>query len=180
MIPASKLWLPDLFVLNAASTSGFVPISSSNLAVVSATGNVYLVISVSNMQTRCKINAFYFPFDAQNCSVVLGAWILDTSRLNLNSNKKIALDFYIEHPIWLLSSYSVYSKFNSERNLGYSSPLQFEDLSFNFLIKRGPSYYILNLVLCFILNVLILIAFFIPFANQVAVGKLNKISYKRK
>ena len=97
IIPSSSIWLPDLFVLNAASTSGFVPISSSNLAVVNATGYVYLVISVSNMQTRCKINAFYFPFDAQNCSVVLGAWILDTSRLNLNSNKKIALDFYIEH-----------------------------------------------------------------------------------
>ena len=127
MIPASSIWLPDLFVLNAASTSGFVPISSSNLAVVNATGYVYLVISVSNMQTRCKINAFYFPFDTQNCSIILGTWILDTSRMNFYSNKKIVLDYYTEHPVWRLSSYSVYSKFNSERNIGFSSPLLFAD-----------------------------------------------------
>jgi len=174
MVPSSSIWLPDLFVLNAASASGFVPISASNLAVVNASGFVYLVVSVSNMQTRCKINAFYFPFDNQNCSIVLGTWILDTTRINFFSNKKVNLDFYTEHPVWQLKTVNVYSKINSERNLGFSLPMKFEDLSFNISIKRGSTYYMLNLVLCFILNVLIMIAFFLPFANQITVGKSNK------
>jgi len=126
------------------------------------------------MQTRCKINAFYFPFDNQNCSIVLGTWILDTTRINFFSNKKVNLDFYTEHPVWQLKTVNAYSKFNSERNLGFSLPIKFEDISFNISIKRGSTYYMLNLVLCFILNVLIMIAFFIPFANQIAVGKSNK------
>ena len=58
-IPALNVWLPDLFVINTASSSGYVPITSSNLVLVDYQGQVFLDVSVTNLQTRCKMNVYY-------------------------------------------------------------------------------------------------------------------------
>jgi hypothetical protein len=58
-IPASNVWLPDLFIINTASSSGYIPITSSNLVLVDYQGHVFLDVSVTNLQTRCKMNVYY-------------------------------------------------------------------------------------------------------------------------
>lgn len=58
-IPALNVWLPDLFVINTASSSGYVPITSSNLVLVDYQGQVFIDVSVTNLQTRCKMNVYY-------------------------------------------------------------------------------------------------------------------------
>jgi nicotinic acetylcholine receptor, invertebrate len=70
--PANKLWLPDLNILNIADGSaGFVPISSSNLAIVNYKGIVSVIFSMSALKTKCALNSFYYPYDKQNCSIVI-------------------------------------------------------------------------------------------------------------
>lgn len=70
VLPATSIWTPDLFVINTASATGFITVSSSNLALVNNQGYVYLIVSVTNLQTRCKMNVYYFPFDKQICSIM--------------------------------------------------------------------------------------------------------------
>ena len=58
-IPAFNVWLPDLFIINTASSSGYIPITSSNLVLVNYQGQVFIDVSVTNLQTRCKMNVYY-------------------------------------------------------------------------------------------------------------------------
>ncbi len=167
IMPATSLWMPDLFVINIAGPNGFIPISASNLALVTSMGKVYIIISVTNLQTRCKMNVYYFPFDKQNCSILIGSWQHDTERLNFETtSSKIDLDSYQPNPIWTLKTVVVNSVFSEDRYLP-ASKLITEDIGYYFTIARGSGYYMGNLIACFILNTVTLLAFFLPFAQQV-------------
>ena len=41
-LKASQIWLPDLYVINSGDSNGFVPVTSSNLALVFNYGLVYV------------------------------------------------------------------------------------------------------------------------------------------
>ena len=69
LVPLSNLWVPDFFVINTADTNGFITIQTQSLALVNEDGQVYIVFSLTNLKTRCKINIKTFPFDTQSCSV---------------------------------------------------------------------------------------------------------------
>lgn len=171
LIPATSIWTPDLFVINTASSTGFISISSSNLAVVNSEGNVFLILGVTNLQTRCKMNIYYFPFDKQNCSIVIGSWQHDKGRINFDSDtSKLDLSGYIPHPVWTLKSVTVNTIIGSDRFTSLKD-LQSNDIAYYFYIVRGGSYYMANLIVCFILNVVSLFAFFMPYAQQIALCK---------
>ena len=168
ILPASSVWVPDLFILNIAGPSGFVPIVASNFVLVNFKGQVFLSVSVTNLQTRCKMNVYYFPFDTQNCSIVIGSWLNDNSRINFGSMAvKIDLASYQPNPIWTLKKVVINSIFSSDRFYG-GSGLTSEDIAYYFSITRGSSYYMNNLMVCFMLNGVTLVAYFVPFPNQVA------------
>jgi len=45
------------------------------------------------------------PFDIQNCSIVIGSWLYDNSRINFEQSlSKIDLASYQVNPIWTLQT----------------------------------------------------------------------------
>ena len=172
LIPANKLWLPDFNIINTADSSvGFVTVSASNLAIVNKNGLVYLITGISGLKTRCALDAYYYPYDKQNCSILIGSWQHDTTRLNfLSDDNKVDISNYIPNPVWNLLKVNVYSVFSSNRFLsteGYTS----EDIGFYLLLRRGSLYSMINNVFpCFILNGVTLIAYFLPHPPQIALS----------
>ena len=69
VMSTSLLWTMDMFVINTADTSGYLPMPSQSLAYVQYDGLVYVIFSMAALRTRCQLNVKYFPFDTQNCSV---------------------------------------------------------------------------------------------------------------
>jgi hypothetical protein len=63
LIPASKLWMPDLVIQNSADTNIFTGVNSNTYAMVTCDDDVNVVYSVSNLKTRCPMNVRKFPFD---------------------------------------------------------------------------------------------------------------------
>jgi hypothetical protein len=55
LIPASRLWLPDSAVLNAADSNIFLSVNPNMYAMVSYDGTANLVYSVPALKTRCKM-----------------------------------------------------------------------------------------------------------------------------
>jgi nicotinic acetylcholine receptor len=174
LVPANTLWLPDFCVMNSANGNGFIQVASNNLAVVSSTGLVYVILSVAGLQTRCKMNVMHYPFDSQNCSIILGSWQYDTTRIDFFSDdNKIDLTSYVSHPVWSLQRVQVYSVYSKNRFLKTTN-FQNEDICFYIIIKRGPLYSMINNVYpCLILNVVTLSSYFLPFAIQVGLSMLN-------
>lgn len=55
-IKADSLWLPDLVVLNSASTSIFLSMDSKSISFVSNNGEVAVLYSVPSLLTRCLMD----------------------------------------------------------------------------------------------------------------------------
>ena len=59
---------------------------------------------------------FYFPFDSQNCSIVIGSFKHSSDRINFETGVgKIDLASYQSHPIWALSTIVVNSVYSTDR-----------------------------------------------------------------
>ena len=166
VIPANKIWLPDFAILNSAGTSNFVSITDSNIAILYSDGYVYLTISIPSLQTRCKINIFKFPFDTQNCSIIIGSWQLDNNRIDFASDDdKISTSDFVTHGVWILNRINVRSIVTSGR-YRYGDSYN-EDIAFDVIIKRRPLYYMTTFIPCYILNVATLLAYFVT--NQITI-----------
>ena len=174
VISARRLWLPDFAVINTAHTSVFIPIIEPNLAIINSAGNVYLKLSVNGLQTRCQTNVYRYPFDAQNCSIQIGSWQLDSTRINFSSDSsKIDTKDFLYSTTWdLLGVYTgeIYSA-SRYPYLGLKS----DDIYFHVIIKRKPLYFMLTFVPCYILNVATLLAFFVTNAIVVQVNLCIKV-----
>ncbi len=48
-LKATQIWLPDLYVINSADLNGFVPVGTSNLAIVYYTGLVVMYYSLNSI-----------------------------------------------------------------------------------------------------------------------------------
>lgn len=178
LIPTSKIWLPDLSVMNTATGNGFITVSSTNLAVLNSNGLVYLILNIAGLQTRCKMNVIKYPFDVQNCSIIIGSWQHDTNRMDFSSDeKKIDLNNFITNPVWKLQQVQVNSIISKNRFISALN-LTSEDISFNLIIKRGALYIMINNVYpVLILNAVTLFSYFLPFAAQVTLSMTTFLTY---
>ena len=178
IVPANKIWTPDFSIMNSATGNGFVAITSSNLAIVNNLGIVYLILNIAGLQTRCKMNVMNYPFDTQNCSITVGSWQHDTTRINfLSDENKIDLSNYMSHPVWSLNRVQVMSQLTDNRYLK-STKYKNEDIYFYLIIKRGALYIMINNVYpCLILNGVTLLSYFVPFASQITLTMTTFITY---
>ena len=136
------------------------------------------------------MEATNFPFDTQNCSIRIGSWQHDTTRIILNAtilnpqNNTNNIDDteenseFTPNPIWDIVYSDTISKYTDSRmNLDNNSMNLIdneydehsnEDMVFSIKIKRRPLYYMINNIYpSLILNIISLLAFALPFASQV-------------
>ena len=185
--PASKFWLPDLSIMNAAGATNLISYASSQNIGIDFTGTSYLTLSLPSQQTRCHLNVKKYPFDTQKCSIIIGSWIYNTLDVDLGVSDQLSSSEetwkstfdknYIDHPYWQLESFSKKTVFDSSRfllvNQYRNLSIQSEDLSFDLTLKRRPLYVMINSIyINFILNIIILMAFFMPFTSQIGLCKL--------
>jgi len=161
----NDIWRPTTAVSNSASGDGFLTTNKENsYATIYNTGKVTLYSQATSLQTRCELNVAKFPFDSQSCNISFTHWPLLTNEMPqiiyIFNNKTTEYSRLEQnHSIWDLVNISyLHEGFN-----GYIVMLQFQ---------RKTTYYIMNLIIpCIILNIVILIAFFLPFASQLDISK---------
>ena len=123
-----------------------------------------------------------FPFDTQNCTIRIGSWQYDKTRVSIIESAMVSLrdksDSYVPNPIWEIINNGTMSKNAGSRlfkddNTIYDPSCEEctnDDQVFFFTIRRRPLYYMINNIYpSLILNVISLLAFFLPFASQVTI-----------
>ncbi len=193
-IPITSVWMPDLAILNSAGNSDLIAYATNQNIIITFEGRIYLTLSLPSQQTRCRLNVYKYPFDMQNCSIIIGSWMNDLSQIVFANgyDEKLDTKNYINHPIWDLKEVTIKSIFDFSRfqSINYDwgdfklilqdypnllDDLKRDefifgskDLSFNLIIKRNPLYIMVNGILpSFVLNCVVLIAFALPFTTQV-------------
>lgn len=176
-IPAKNIWLPDIAVINAADSDGYLNIPGSDLALVNPNGQVYITISAISLKTRCSMNVRKFPFDQQKCSIVLSSWAYSFDDVDFNiSQDSVNKASFVTNSIWELTDIVVTSRVTNDRFAMLDANYTSEDVSFDFYLKRRPLFFMINAIFpCLILNLITILPYFMPFVSQAALS--NKYFY---
>jgi hypothetical protein len=181
IVPAGKFWLPDLAIINSASAPNMISYPTNLNALITYNGTMFVTVVIPTQQTRCKLDVYKYPFDSQICTIIIGSWYFNTKEFNFET-MNVTTASYTNHSIWRLVSIQSRTKTNNNRfsliNTRFSNnnltKLKAEDVTFILSFERIPLYIMINGIFpCLVLNCVILIAFAIPYAQQVALCKIN-------
>ncbi|XP_061194933.1 neuronal acetylcholine receptor subunit alpha-2-like [Saccostrea echinata] len=156
-IPCHKIWLPDIVLYNNAAeyTDG---VMSAN-AMVENNGNVFWPVP-TKLQSSCKVDVTYFPFDDQICKMKFGSWTYDGFQVDItNRSQEVDLTNYVVNGEWVLINVKV------QRNVVQYTccPEPFPDVTFFVHIRRRTLYYMYNVIFpCIMMSALTLLVFCLP------------------
>lgn len=114
----------------------------------------------TQIQSICKIDITFFPFDEQHCTLVFGSWTYTGTDVNLvEARNQSDLSKYTVSGEWDLISAPV--KRNVVMYACCDDP--FIDVTFHIYVRRRVLFYLNNLILpSIILTVLTVFSFFLP------------------
>ncbi|XP_074650100.1 neuronal acetylcholine receptor subunit alpha-10-like [Tubulanus polymorphus] len=156
-LPCHKIWLPDIVLYNNAAeyTDDQMPAN----AMIQSDGTVFWPVP-TKLQSTCKLDVTYFPFDEQKCRLKFGSWTYDGFQVDItNRSDDVDISNYIVNGEWDLTNIFV------ERNVViYPCCIEpFPDVTFHIYIKRRTLYYMYNVIFpCIMMSALTLLVFCLP------------------
>lgn len=84
ILPASDIWLPDFVDRNSAGKFYNEEILKYFKVKLFNDGKVMFTPS-GKVTTSCVLDMFYFPFDTQQCGIIVSSWMADCNEVNIIS-----------------------------------------------------------------------------------------------
>ncbi|XP_070542901.1 neuronal acetylcholine receptor subunit alpha-2-like [Ptychodera flava] len=156
-VPSQMLWLPDIVLYNNAD--GNYEITLMTKALLYPDGMVYW-LPPAIYKSSCKINVRYFPFDEQQCIMKFGSWTYDGYLIDL-----VAMDEDVDlEDYWESGEWDIIASPGTKHTIKYPCCDQiYTDITFNFVIRRKPLFYTVNLIIpCVLISLLTVLVFYLP------------------
>ncbi|XP_057206171.1 neuronal acetylcholine receptor subunit beta-2 isoform X2 [Triplophysa rosa] len=153
-LPSQHIWLPDIVLYNNAD--GTYEVSFYSNAVISNNGEVAW-LPPAIYKSACKIEVRDFPFDQQNCTLKFRSWTYDHTEIDLIllSNFASRDDF---KPSGEWDIVSLPGRKNEDPN-----DVTYLDITYDFIIRRKPLFYTINLIIpCVLITSLAILVFYLP------------------
>ncbi|CAL8330985.1 unnamed protein product [Merluccius merluccius] len=152
-IPAKMIWLPDIVLYNNAD--GVYEVSYCN-TVVSHTGYIFW-LPPAIYKSACSIQVRDFPFDRQNCTLKFRSWTYDRTEMDLALiSDSASRDDFTPSGEWDIVSLPA-RKNEDPRDAAYL------DITYDFIIRRKPLFYTINLIIpCVLITSLAILVFYLP------------------
>ncbi|XP_048383377.1 neuronal acetylcholine receptor subunit beta-4-like [Stegostoma tigrinum] len=153
-ISSRHLWLPDIVLYNNAD--GTYEVSLYTNAIVYSNGNVFW-LPPAIYKSACRIEVKHFPFDQQNCTLKFRSWTYDRTEIDLVLSSDVASrDDFKPSGEWDIVSLP------GRRNEIPTDPT-YVDITYDFIIKRKPLFYTINLIIpCVLITSLAILVFYLP------------------
>ncbi|XP_036406908.1 neuronal acetylcholine receptor subunit beta-2-like [Megalops cyprinoides] len=153
-IPSRHIWLPDIVLYNNAD--GTYEVSFYCNAVVSSNGDVFW-LPPAIYKSACKIEVRNFPFDQQNCTLKFRSWTYDHTEIDLVLTSDFASrDDFTPSGEWDIVSLP--GRKNEDPD-----DAAYLDITYDFIIKRKPLFYTINLIIpCVLITSLAILVFYLP------------------
>ncbi|CAG5990543.1 unnamed protein product [Menidia menidia] len=168
-LPSQHIWLPDIVLYNKyddyiteilhrdkGNADGTYEVSFYSNAVVSNNGEVAW-LPPAIYKSACKIEVRDFPFDQQNCTLKFRSWTYDHTEIDL-----ILLSDYASRDDFKPSGewdiVSLPGRKNEDPN-----DIRYLDITYDFIIRRKPLFYTINLIIpCILITSLAILVFYLP------------------
>ncbi|XP_042594179.1 neuronal acetylcholine receptor subunit beta-2-like isoform X3 [Cyprinus carpio] len=153
-LPTQHIWLPDIVLYNNAD--GTYEVSFYSNAVVSNNGEVAW-LPPAIYKSACKIEVRDFPFDQQNCTLKFRSWTYDHTEIDLILLSDFASrDDFKPSGEWDIVSLP--GRKNEDPN-----DATYLDITYDFIIRRKPLFYTINLIIpCILITSLAILVFYLP------------------
>ncbi|XP_062998811.1 neuronal acetylcholine receptor subunit beta-4 [Elgaria multicarinata webbii] len=153
-IPAKKVWLPDIVLYNNAD--GTYEVSVYTNVIVQNNGHI-LWLPPAIYKSACKIEVKHFPFDQQNCTLKFRSWTYDHSEIDMIlKNDSAGMDDFTPSGEWDIVALP------GRRTENPLDP-NYVDVTYDFIIKRKPLFYTINLIIpCVLITSLAILVFYLP------------------
>ncbi|CAH1791878.1 unnamed protein product [Owenia fusiformis] len=139
--PPSEIWVPDITLYDDVGGQYYDTVTYR--VMVYSNGAVYWNIP-ARLQSSCKMDVRFFPYDTQKCRLKFGSWGYDGLELDL-VNKSSSADIapFMDNGEWFLKRVS------AEQNILYYGCCvePYPDVTYYIIIQRRPLYYVFNLLL---------------------------------
>ena len=174
IVPANHIWTPDFGFVNVITgmydedyiTMFRVRIHSNGI-VWWHPGNV--------LGLNCPMNVRKFPFDAQECPLLLESWMYTSNMVKIKARDTgFSFSYFNENDMWKIIGIKV-----ENSSMEYSTG-NFSALGIYIRFKRKPAYFVLNvLVPCVILGILNIFLFVLPpnSGEKISLGMTLLLSY---
>ncbi|KAG9355308.1 hypothetical protein JZ751_000146, partial [Albula glossodonta] len=153
-LPSKHIWLPDVVLYNNAD--GMYEVSFYSNAVVSHDGSVFW-LPPAIYKSACKIEVKHFPFDQQNCTLRFRSWTYDRTEIDLVLKADVAsMDDFTPSGEWDIIALP------GRRNENPADST-YVDITYDFIIRRKPLFYTINLIIpCILITSLAILVFYLP------------------
>ncbi|XP_056269185.1 neuronal acetylcholine receptor subunit beta-4 isoform X2 [Pseudoliparis swirei] len=153
-IPSRHIWLPDIVLYNNADGTYEVTVFTN--AIVLSNGSVNW-LPPAIYKSACKIEVKHFPFDQQNCTLKFRSWTYDHTEIDLILKSAAAsMDDFTPSGEWDILALP------GRRTVSALDPT-YVDLTYDFIIKRKPLFYTINLIIpCVLITSLAILVFYLP------------------
>uniref|UniRef100_A0A8C9SAN4 Cholinergic receptor nicotinic beta 2 subunit n=1 Tax=Scleropages formosus TaxID=113540 RepID=A0A8C9SAN4_SCLFO len=153
-LPSKHIWLPDVVLYNNAD--GMYEVSFYSNALVSYDGSIFW-LPPAIYKSACKIEVKHFPFDQQNCTMRFRSWTYDRTEIDLVLKTDVAsMDDFTPSGEWDIIALP------GRRN---ENPAEstYVDITYDFIIRRKPLFYTINLIIpCVLITSLAILVFYLP------------------
>ncbi|XP_034536900.1 neuronal acetylcholine receptor subunit beta-4 isoform X2 [Notolabrus celidotus] len=153
-IPSRHIWLPDIVLYNNADGTYEVTVFTN--AIVLFNGSINW-LPPAIYKSACKIEVKHFPFDQQNCTLKFRSWTYDHTEIDLILKSEVAsMDDFTPSGEWDILALP------GRRTVNPLDPT-YVDLTYDFIIKRKPLFYTINLIIpCVLITSLAMMVFYLP------------------
>ncbi|NXK72619.1 ACHB4 protein, partial [Amazona guildingii] len=153
-IPAKHIWLPDIVLYNNAD--GTYEVSLYTNAIVMNNGSIRW-LPPAIYKSACKIEVKHFPFDQQNCTLKFRSWTYDHTEIDMVLKTSMAsMDDFTPSGEWDIVALP------GRRTVNPLDP-NYVDVTYDFIIKRKPLFYTINLIIpCVLITSLAILVFYLP------------------
>uniref|UniRef100_A0AC35U7G0 Neur_chan_LBD domain-containing protein n=1 Tax=Rhabditophanes sp. KR3021 TaxID=114890 RepID=A0AC35U7G0_9BILA len=148
ILPYNSIWLPDTYVYNSVimnreETERYINVVVDTNYYKRERGSEITLMYPSLYRTSCRLNILYFPYDQQNCTIIISSWTSDKASIDYYPDlPNVNLANYIPNEEWIVVSFTVH---RVEKKF-VCCPDPWVLLECNLVIRRKPLYYIVNLV----------------------------------
>ncbi|XP_044198361.1 acetylcholine receptor subunit beta [Thunnus albacares] len=159
-IPAGKVWLPDIVLIN--NNDGVFDVALQVHVQAYSNGRITWTPPALYLSS-CGVKVTYFPFDWQNCTMQFRSYTYDSTEIEIqyaldakgNEIREIQLDEgFSESGEWHIRHKPSKKNMNDD---------QYEDMTFYLIIERKPLYYVLNIILpCILITIIAIFNFYLP------------------
>ncbi|XP_035250969.1 neuronal acetylcholine receptor subunit beta-4-like isoform X2 [Anguilla anguilla] len=153
-IPSRNIWLPDIVLYNNADGTYEVAVFTN--VIVQFNGSISW-LPPAIYKSACKIDVKHFPFDQQNCTLKFRSWTYDYTEVDLVLKAEVAsMDDFTPSGEWDILALP------GRRTVNPLDPT-YVDVTYDFIIKRKPLFYTINLIIpCILITSLAILVFYLP------------------